>query len=224
MTGREAVIPGQRAVGRALATVARRLAPIPRARVRSERLDEALRKKVTGHEPNRHSRSAPSCLRRKSRMAAGQARDQDPRHCWGHLRVGPAGGRSTSHDASRRLARLGGDRAPGRRRRRSNRGGGLGRGVYGLRARPFVGGGRGVVGLSYRARRPIVRAGVYPGLGDTAEVGEEREQGRRQKVTNRTPQNEQSELGAAVGTQTAISSRLIKLTAWNRNQAVRMFE
>src|SRR2546427_508652 len=42
-----------------------------------------------------------------------------------------------------------------------------------LRARPFVGGGRGVVGLSYRARRPIVRAGVCPMLGDTAEVGEE---------------------------------------------------
>src|SRR2546427_7710644 len=142
-------------------------------------------------------------------MAAGQARDQGPRDCWGDLRVGPAGGRSTAHDASRWLARLGSDRAAGRRRRCSNRGGGLGRGVYGLRARPFVGDGRGVVGISYRALRPIVRAGVCPVLGDTAEVGEERKWGRRRHMTNRTPPNEQSDLGTAVGTQTAISSLLI---------------
>src|SRR5207247_944423 len=138
-------------------------------------------------------------------MAAGQARDQDPRDCWGHLRVGPAGGRSAAHDTSRWLAHLGGDRAPGLRGRRSNGGGGLGRGVYGLRARPFVGGGRGVVGLSYRARRRIVRAGVCPALGDTAEVGEEREQGRRRYVTNRTPEKRTKRTRAAVGTQTAIS-------------------
>src|SRR5207245_11313462 len=97
----------------------------------------------------------------------------------------------------------------GGRRRRSNRGGGLGRVVYGLRARPFVGGGCGVDGLSNQARRPIMRAGVYPGLGDTAEVGQERERGGRRHVTNHTPQNEESELGAAIGTQTAISSLLI---------------
>ena len=37
----------------------------------------------------------------------------------------------------------------------------------------------GVVRLSYRAHHPIVRAGVCRALGDTAEVGGERERGRR---------------------------------------------
>src|SRR2546425_10738959 len=50
---------------------------------------------------------------------------------------------------------------------------------------------------------------VCPVLGDTAEVGQERERGGRRHVTNRTPRNERSELGAAIGTQIAISSLLI---------------
>src|SRR6266446_4400939 len=121
-------------------------------------------------------------------MASGQAWDQGPRDCWGDLRVGPAGGRSTPSDASRRLARMGRDRAPGPRGRRSSRGSGLGCRVYGVRARPFAGEGRGVGGLGDRTWRPIVLAAVCPAPGDTAEVGEERQQGRFRHVTNYTPE------------------------------------
>src|SRR5439155_9674925 len=147
-----------------------------------------MKREVTGDESNRRSCSDPSRLRRKSRMASGQARVQGPRTYWGDFRVGSAGGRETAHHASRRLASLGGDRAPGHRGRRSSRRSGLGCREYGLRTRPFACRGRGVVGLGYRTWRPIVRAGVCPALGDTAEVGEERERGRLRHVTNRTPE------------------------------------
>src|SRR5207245_10763483 len=117
-----------------------------------------------------------------------QGWDYGPRDCWGVLRVGPAGGRPTPSDASRRLARVGGDRAPRPRGRRSSRGSGRGCRLYGLRARPFAGEGRGVGGLGDRTWRPIVLSGVCPALGDTAEVGEERPQGRFRYVTNCTPE------------------------------------
>ena len=130
------------------------------------------------HESNRRSCSDPSGIRRKPRVASGHLRIQAPRDCRSYLRVGPAGRRSTAGDASRRLARLGGGRAPGPWRRRSSRGSDLGGSVYGLRIRPSFGGCRGLVGLGYRTSPAIFSAGAYAALDRATEVGEEREQER----------------------------------------------
>jgi hypothetical protein len=74
--------------------------------------------------------------------------------------VGALGGRPTASHASRRLARLGSDRAGGRRSRGACRRGHLGYGVHGLRSHPLACIGRVVDRLSHRTGHAFARESV----------------------------------------------------------------
>src|SRR5438105_1236123 len=87
---------GEMRLGKTLRTLRRRRGWTQVALAKKARITQGYLARVegvTGDESNRRSRSDPSRLRRKSRMASGQARVQGPRAYWSDFRVGPAGGR-----------------------------------------------------------------------------------------------------------------------------------